>query len=75
MVKTTKTKFPSLLQKRLLELLNHRHRNLTLKQIAKDTGLGENWLSMFSRGEIPNASGGRMECLHDYLSPDEKFEV
>lgn len=66
--------FPSQLQTKVLDLLNHRHRNLTLVQIAKDTGLGENWLSMFSRGEIPNASGGRMEALYNYLSK-EKFEV
>lgn len=51
-----------------LRMLNGRRRTLTLKQIAKDTGLGVGFLSSFSCGATPNPGVCGVERLYEYLS-------
>ena len=51
-----------------LRMLNGRRRTLTLKQIAKDTGLGIGFLSSFSCGATPNPGVCGVERLYEYLS-------
>lgn len=36
--------------------------------IYKATGLNPNWLSLLSRGEIPNPSVNKVQALYEYLS-------
>ncbi len=50
-----------------LELLQNRSVKLTLRQISKDTGLPEGWLSMFHRGKIDNPSHRSLQTLYEYL--------
>lgn len=56
-----------------IKLINNRNVQLTLKQIAKETGLGEGWLSMFARGQILDPSHYRLQTLYDYLTNKVKI--
>jgi transcriptional regulator with XRE-family HTH domain len=58
---------PTNTRQKALELLQNRSVKLTLRQISKDTGLPEGWLSMFHRGKIDNPSHKYLETLYEYL--------
>lgn len=59
-------KFNSKLRTDAIRLLKHTH--IELKQISKDTGLSESWLSLLRQGRITHADVGRVETLYNYLS-------
>ena len=50
-----------------LKLLTNRPAHISLKQIARDTGLNHGWLSMFKRGKIDDPSYRRLQKLYNYL--------
>jgi transcriptional regulator with XRE-family HTH domain len=39
----------------------------TTKEIAEGAGVGESWLRMFRRGEIPDPGYSRVKLLADYF--------
>ena len=39
----------------------------SLNEIARSAGVGESWLRMFARGEIPDPSYSRIKKLSDYF--------
>ena len=43
----------------------------TYARISKDTGLSENWISMFARNQLKHTDIGRVETLYNYLSPSK----
>ena len=51
-----------------LELLKNRPAHLTLQKIAKETDLGEGWLSMFHNGNINHPSVNMIQALYEYLT-------
>jgi hypothetical protein len=61
-------KFPSKLEAKTRELLFALPRSVHFKEVAKDTGLTENWIGMFLSGKIPNPGAGRVETLYEYLA-------
>lgn len=67
-------RFPSKLEDKARLLLCNAPRNITFVKIAKDTGLGVNWLSDFSMGQLKHPSAGRVETLYNYLS-EKPLEV
>lgn len=60
--------FPSVLKDKTRELLRLLDRSVTFKDIAKDTGLSEQWIGMFSRDEMDAPDIGRVETLYNYLN-------
>jgi DNA-binding Xre family transcriptional regulator len=59
-------KFKSELRNKTIKLLNDTH--IELKQIAKETGLSESWLSALKLGHLSHSDVGRVETLHNYLN-------
>ena len=50
-----------------LKLIKHRPASVSIKQIARDTGISYNWLSSFHQEKIPDPKFNRLQTLHDYL--------
>lgn len=59
-------KFKSQLKNKTIKLLQDTH--IELKQISKDTGLSESWLSALKLGQLSHSDVGRIETLHNYLN-------
>jgi transcriptional regulator with XRE-family HTH domain len=53
---------------RVIEKLHNRPLKLSLRQIARDTGLTVQWISLFARGQIREPSYTRIVKLDNYLS-------
>lgn len=64
-------KITTRLRDKTLELLKSRPEELTLSKIAKDTKLGEGWLSMFLNNNISHPSVNMVQALYEYLTKTE----
>ncbi len=69
-----KSKFPSKLQAKTLELFLKAPRQLTNTKISDDLGLSKAWLTDFSKNRIKEVPAGKLEALYNYLSPTP-FEI
>jgi hypothetical protein len=69
-----KSKFPSKLHARTLELFLKAPRKLTNTKISDDVGLSKAWLTDFSKNRIIEPPAGKLEALYNYLS-STPFEI
>lgn len=58
--------FKSELRNKTIRLLKNTH--IELKQISKETGLSESWLSSLKLEQLSHSDVGRIETLYNYLN-------
>lgn len=58
----------SRLRDKVLELLDNRPRNVTLKDVAAGAGVKEAWLKRLVANDIPEPGVGKVEAVYTYLS-------
>jgi len=56
------------LRERTFELLRERPRNITLQQIADESGISFGWLGDFSAGRGKHISCDKVQTLYEYLT-------
>lgn len=63
--------FNSIIRNRTRELLKEhlKFKANTLSSISSATGLSDTWIGMFHRGDLKHTDIGRVETLHDFISP------
>ncbi len=63
--------FQSTIRDRTKQLLAEylRYKGQTCASISNATGLSETWVSMFHLGKLKHTDIGRVETLHDHVSP------
>ena len=71
---STNYRISTSLRDKTLDLIQNRSVKLTFLVMSAETGIGERWMRMFSKDQIPNPGVNTIQTLYEYLSK-KKLEV